>query len=60
MIAGKLNQLIVIISNKKGDCYQVSLNKTEAMTVRVIIADLHGGIIKVAKPKLSMEIEAKK
>jgi len=53
----KANRLAVIVSNKKGDCYQVILSETEETAVGQFIADLHEGKIKVLKKKLSLKLE---
>jgi len=53
----KANRLAVIVSNKKGDCYQVVLSEAEETAVGQFIADLHEGKIKVLKKKLSLKLE---
>jgi len=53
----KLDKLAVIITNKKGDCFQVGLTKEENEAVINFIVDLHGGKIKADKQKLPLSIK---
>lgn len=48
----KVNRLAVIVSNKKGDCYQVVLSEAEETAVGQFIANLHEGEIKVLKRRV--------
>ena len=55
----KANRLAVIVSNKKGDCYQVILSEAEETAIGQFIANLHEGEIKVLKKKLPLKLEKK-
>ena len=56
----KTNKLVAIVNNKKGDCYQVSLNDAESNMVLNLIVQLHNGKVKIMPPKLSTTLEVKK
>jgi hypothetical protein len=49
----KLNKLVVIVSLKNNDCYQVNLNQQEQNLVSNLIQQLHLGTIKISLPKLT-------
>lgn len=55
----KVNKLAVIVSNKKGDCYQVALTKTEEKLIQSLISQLHGGKINAVEELLPLEIKKK-
>jgi len=48
----KLNQLAVIVSNKKGDVYEVCLTKDESLMITSFIEQMQDGRIKLKKEKL--------
>lgn len=50
----KLNKLSVIVSNKKGDYYEVCLTEQDRRQVRLLISKLHGGVFKILKPSLGL------
>ena len=52
----KLKDLTIIISNKKGDRYQVGLSKIEKENVINYLEYLHKGRIKILRGKLSMKL----
>jgi hypothetical protein len=52
----KLKDLVIIISNKKGDCYQVSLSTTERHLMMTYLHSLHQGEINIIPGKLPMQI----
>lgn len=53
----KLKNLVVIIENKSGTCYQVGLTEEESLTVGRLISQMHNGSIKVCKEKLFLTLE---
>ena len=50
----KMKSIVVLVENKKGDFRQVILNKEQQRYVSELIAQLHKGVIKVVRYKLSL------
>jgi len=53
----KLKDMIIIISNKKGNCYQVQISETERFLIIEYLKQLHKGAIKIINDKLPMKIK---
>lgn len=52
----KTNRLVAIVSNKKGDCYQVALDKSQEKQILCMLRLWHGGKINCISPKLMLTI----
>lgn len=56
----KVNDLVVIVSNESGICYEVALTKEETVAIINLISQMHNGKIKVLDEELDMKIERKR
>ena len=52
----KVNELAIIVSNKKGTCYEVMLTKGEKDIVIGLLAQMQGGAIKIHRKELGLEL----
>ena len=50
----KAKSIVVFVENKKGDFWQVSLNKTEKTYVVNLLSQIHNGTIKILHNKLPL------
>jgi hypothetical protein len=56
----KVNDLVVIVSNESGICYEVALTKEETVAIIYLISQMHNGKIRVLDEELDMKIERKR
>ena len=54
--SNEIFKLAVIITNKKGNAYQVDLTNDEVRTIESLISQLHNGKIKALKSKLKLTL----
>ncbi len=52
----KTKDMVIVVSNELGECYQVALTKEQRQTIYSILVMQGGGKIKCLDTKLSMEI----